>query len=120
MSPLPRKDCWTEPRARNLFNGPAAGLTRGTRPGEDNRVIPQADFDPSGAEPAHLKGDMRGLTEKLQDPAWSGALAANAGNISLTDAERAVPMPGSAHLVQRLDRNPFIGGGMRDHSRDHI
>lgn len=69
---------------------------------------------------ASLQGNMQGIAEKLKDPAWSGALAANDGNISLTDAERAVPMPRSARFVERLDRNPFIGGGMKDHSRDHI
>ena len=66
----------------------------------------------------HLKGDMQGVAEKLKDPAWAGVLAANDGNISLTNAERAVPMPNSGKLVQRLDRNPYVGKGMKDHSRD--
>ena len=68
-----------------------------------------------------LKGSMQGIAAKLKDPAWAGVLAANDGNISLTDAERAVPMPDSAKFVERLDKNPFIGKGMKAHSRnEHI
>lgn len=70
------------------------------------------------ALPVELKGSMDGIAEKLKDPAWAGVLAANDGNIALTDAERAVPMPKSAQFVQRLDRNPYIGQGMKEHRRD--
>lgn len=65
-----------------------------------------------------LRGSMQGISDKLNDPAWAGVLAANDGNISLTDAERAVPMPKSAQFVERLDRNPFVGNGMKDHKRE--
>ncbi len=63
-------------------------------------------------EETHLTGSLQGLAEKLKDPAWAGVLAANEGNISLTDAKRAVPMPNSAQFVERLDRNPHVGKGM--------
>lgn len=76
--------------------------------------IDNADHDEEAIE---VTGDMQGFAEKLKDPAWAGVLAANDGNVSLTNAERAVPMPNSAKLVQRLDRNPFVGKGMKDHSR---
>lgn len=57
---------------------------------------------------------------KFKDPAWAGLLAANNGNIALTQAERAVPMPKSAQYLGRLDKNPHVGKGMRDHSRDRV
>lgn len=72
---------------------------------EDQREIGRED------QPPHIAA-------KLKDPAWAGLLAANDGNISLTEAERAVPMPNSAQFVGRLDKNPFVGKGMKDHSRD--
>lgn len=75
-------------------------------------------LDSEEEEEMHLKGSMLGIAGKLNDPAWAGVLAANDGNISLTDAERAVPMPKSAQFVARLDRNPFVGKGMKDHPRE--
>ena len=75
-------------------------------------------MDGKEASELELKGSMQGISEKLNDPAWAGVLAANDGNISLTDAERAVPMPKSAQFVERLDRNPFVGKGMKDHKRE--
>lgn len=89
-----------------------------------HRPVPPSDaevsFEASNSEQfedRQLKGSMQGVAEKLKDPAWAGLLEANAGNISLTDAERAVPMPKSAQFVERLDRNQFIGQGMKDRSR---
>lgn len=74
--------------------------------------------DFSGENNPALKGSMQGLTEKLKDPAWAGMLAANAGNVALTDAARAVPMPNAGKFVERLDRNPYVGNGMKNRSRD--
>ena len=74
-----------------------------------------ADEDGDGP---HFKGSLQGITEKMKDPAWAGLLAANDGNIALTDANRAVPMPNSGQFVERLDKNPYVGKGMKDHSRD--
>ncbi len=62
-------------------------------------------------------GSRDALAEKLKDPAWAGVLAANDGNVSLTNAARAVPMPKTTQFVERLDRNPFVGMGMKDHSK---
>ena len=85
-----------------------------------HRDAQPADNEEHEEEGVHLKGSMEGIAEKLKDPAWVGVLAANDGNVSLTDSQRAVPMPNSAQFLQRLDKNPFIGKGMRDHSRDKI
>jgi hypothetical protein len=79
---------------------------------------PEAAPQKEEPEDTHLTGSLQGFTEKLKDPAWAGMLAANAGNIALTDAERAVPMPKSAQFVERLDRNPYVGKGMKNHDRD--
>lgn len=78
--------------------------------------------DSSAADAAHearpsLHGNLQGLAGKLKDPAWAGMLAANEGNVALTEAERAVPMPNSAQFVQRLDKNPYVGQGMKPHNR---
>lgn len=84
-------------------------------PNEDGE---QADTPEEQLEENYLKGSMQGIADKLKNPAWAGVLAANEGNISLADAERAVPMPNTAQFVGRLDRNPFVGRGMKDRSRD--
>lgn len=83
----------------------------------DDPVENFSDTDEVPAEAILLKGDMQGVAVKLKDPAWAGVLAANDGNVSLTNAERAVPMPNPGQLVERLDRNPYVGKGMKDHSR---
>ncbi|MES2469444.1 MAG: hypothetical protein V4675_19220 [Verrucomicrobiota bacterium] len=99
--------------------GRNTGKQRGA-PGLGDRSVRQAHTDGREDGEIQLKGSMEGIAEKLKDPAWAGVLASNHGNVALTDAERAVPMPDSAQFVERLDKNPFIGQGMKDHSRDKI
>ena len=130
---------------RRLFWGSEADNTNGSQAGRKQaQCLPDQDAEKSysrkqrsvaglavrSVHQAHseghedgeiqLKGNLEGIAEKLKDPAWAGVLAANHGNVSLTDAERAVPMPNSGKFVQRLDKNPFIGQGIKEHSRDKI
>lgn len=105
---------------RSIFGPPMDPAPDSRALGNRNRG--QQTADPAGEEKEEipLKGSMQGIAEKMKDPAWAGALAANDGNIALADAGRAVPMPNSAQFVERLDRNPFVGQGMKDHSRDKV
>lgn len=59
-----------------------------------------------------------GIVDRLEDPAWAGVLASHDGDVHLAQTERAVPMPESTRLVERLDKNPFIGKGVSDKSRN--
>ena len=76
------------------------------------RAADQDDHEPQ------FKDTLTGIADKLKDPAWAGMLAANDGNIALTDAKRAVPMPNSSQYAGRPDKNPYVGKGMKDHGRN--
>lgn len=115
---------WQQPGSNRLRDvrsgggkqsGQSAGRAQADRADEEEGRDESHDADHDGL---HLHGSMQGISEKMKDPAWAGMLAANGGDIALTDAARAVPMPKSARFVQRLDRNPYVGKGMRNHSKD--
>lgn len=104
-------------RLRNVQNRESGGGHKGERfRGHDRQSVEsQEDGNDTGTD---AQRNLPGFAEKMNDPVWAGMLAANHGNAALADAARAVPMPKSARFVERLDRNPYIGKGMKDRSRN--
>ena len=105
---------------RDEIDSPHPQNGEGESSGEQSNQSPSAgrgrtnaDTENGPEEELHLKGDMQGIAAELNDPAWAGVLAANAGNISQTDAERAVPLP-NERSVCRLRQGFGVGDGYPD------
>ena len=105
---------------RDEIDSPHPQNGEGESSGEQSNQSPSAgrgrtnaDTENGPEEELHLKGDMQGIAGKLKDPAWAGVLAANDGNTSLTDAERAVPKP-NERSVCRLRQGFGVGDGYPD------